>query len=243
MYFILKINFFFYVSVEAYFEELESSSSQERIVGGNNVNSDEYIPYQISMQYLRRNGEYGHFCGGSIISPNRILTAAHCVNGQDASKMSVVAGINNLNDKTGTRSQVKSFEMHENYEELTTSDIAILNIEPPLEMDGKRIDTIDVFDYEPVGEKQEVVLTGWGSVHHFGNGILARYPKELQRLEYRTISNERCQRTMQQLTDTEICALERFGKGACNVSLLCLITLLEKEIQKKNILHIFIYIG
>ncbi|KAI8118228.1 hypothetical protein FF38_08515 [Lucilia cuprina] len=204
------------LDLDAYLDELDSANSQERIVGGNNVDADEYIPYQISMQYKRRNGQYGHFCGGSIISPNRILTAAHCVNGQDPSKISVVAGINNLNDKTGTRSQVQSFEMHENYEELVTSDIAILKIDPPLEMDGKRIDVIDVFDYEPVGEKQKVVLTGWGSVHHFGNGILARYPKELQKLEYRTISNERCKRTMQQLTETEICALERFGKGACN---------------------------
>lgn len=203
--------------MDAYFEELDSATSQERIVGGNNVNANEYIPYQISMQYLRRNGQYGHFCGGSIISPNRILTAAHCVNGQDPAKISVLAGINNLDDRTGTRSQVKSFEMHENYQELVTSDIAILTIEPALEMDGKRIDVMDVFDYEPVGEKEPVVLTGWGSVHHFGNGILARYPKELQRLEYQTISNERCKRTMEQLTETEICALERFGKGACNV--------------------------
>ncbi|KAM7362720.1 chymotrypsin-1-like [Cochliomyia hominivorax] len=204
------------LDLEAYFKELDESNSQERVVGGNNVAPDEYIPYQISMQYKRNNGQYGHFCGGSIISPNRILTAAHCVNGQDPKRISVVAGINNLNDKSGTRSQVKSFEMHENYQELVTSDIAMLTIDPPLEIDGKRIDIIDAFDYEPVGEKQEVLLTGWGSVHHFGNGILARYPKELQKLNYHTISNERCKQTMKQLTETEICALERFGKGACN---------------------------
>lgn len=205
--------------MEAYFNELDEVNSEERVVGGSNVKPDEYIPYQISMQYKRNNGQYGHFCGGSIISPNRIITAAHCVNGQDASRISVVAGINNLNDKTGKRSQVTKFEMHENYQELVTSDIAILTIDPPLEMDGKRIEAIDCFDYEPVPEAQEVTLTGWGSVHHFGNGILARYPKQLQKLEYRTMSNEKCKQTMRQLTDTEICALERFGKGACNVSI------------------------
>ncbi|KAM7362719.1 chymotrypsin-1-like [Cochliomyia hominivorax] len=204
------------LDLEAYFEELEKSNAQERVVGGNNVAPDEYIPYQISMQYKRNNGQYGHFCGGSIISPNRILTAAHCVKGQNPTRMSVVAGINNLNDKSGTRSQVKCFEMHEKYMPFVTSDIAILTIDPPLEMDGKRIDIIDVFDNESIGENEQVLLTGWGSVHHFGNGILARYPKELQKLEYHTISNEMCKRSMDTLSETEICALERFGKGACN---------------------------
>ena len=209
--------FVIYISVEAYLDEIDNAGSQERVVGGNNVDNDEYIPYQISMQYKRRNGQYGHFCGGSIIAPNRILTAAHCVNGQDPSKISVVAGINNLSDKTGVRSQVQAYEMHENYEELVTSDIAILKIDPPFELDGKRIDKIEATDYEPVGEKQNVLLTGWGSVHHFGNGPLARYPTVLQKLNYKTISNEKCKQTMKQLTKTEICALERFGKGACNV--------------------------
>lgn len=209
---------FFNISVEAYLDEMDNLNSQERVIGGSNVNEGEYIPYQISMQYKRKNGQYGHFCGGSIVAPNRIITAAHCVNGQDPTKISVVGGITDLNDKTGVRSQVMSYEMHENYEELVTSDIAILKIEPSFEIDGERIAAIQATGYEPVGEGQEVLLTGWGSLHHFGSGPLARYPTVLQKLTYKTLSNEKCKETMRQLTNTEICALERFGKGACNVS-------------------------
>jgi len=130
----------------------------------------------------------------------------------------VVSGIRDLNDSTGYRSQVQSYEMNENYQELVTSDIAILKIDPPFELDDKRVSTIDVSGSDLVGADQEVLLTGWGSVFHFGTGPFAKYPTVLQKLSYKTLSNSKCKETMTQLTDTEICALERFGKGACNVS-------------------------
>ncbi|KAL7729727.1 hypothetical protein ACLKA6_014596 [Drosophila palustris] len=203
------------IDLDAYFESVDSSS-QERVVGGYDVPGDEYVPYQISMQFLTRSGKQRHFCGGSLIAPNRVLTAAHCVNGQNASRITVVAGVRDLNDNSGSRSQVQSYEMNENYEELVTSDIAILKIDPPFELDGKRIGTIDVSSNELVGADQDVMLTGWGSVFHFGTGPFAKYPTILQKLSYKTLANDRCKQTMTQLTDTEICALERFGKGACN---------------------------
>ncbi|XP_017040962.1 chymotrypsin-1 [Drosophila ficusphila] len=203
------------IDLDKYFEEADTNSN-ERVVGGYDVPQDEYVPYQVSMQFLTRSGKQRHFCGGSLIAPNRVLTAAHCVNGQNASRISVVSGIRDLNDSTGYRSQVQSYEMNENYQELVTSDIAILKIDPPFELDDKRVSTIDVSGSDLVGADQEVLLTGWGSVFHFGTGPFAKYPTVLQKLNYKTLSNSKCKETMTQLTDTEICALERFGKGACN---------------------------
>lgn len=49
-----------------------SSDSDLRIVGGFGIDI-EMAPYQISLQ---RRGQ--HFCGGSIINPTTIVTAAHC---------------------------------------------------------------------------------------------------------------------------------------------------------------------
>ena len=50
----------------------ESRNLQPRIVGGTAANPGAW-PWQISMAY---NGN--HWCGGSIVAPNWIVTASHC---------------------------------------------------------------------------------------------------------------------------------------------------------------------
>lgn len=47
-----------------------------KVVGGNTASEGQF-PYQISL----RNRKNQHFCGGSIINEQWILTAAHCVDG------------------------------------------------------------------------------------------------------------------------------------------------------------------
>ena len=46
----------------------------QRIVGGEEANPHSW-PWQISLGY----GSSSHFCGGSVLSQNWAITAAHCV--------------------------------------------------------------------------------------------------------------------------------------------------------------------
>ena len=55
------------------------SGMTSRIVGGSQAESNEF-PWQVSLQY-RSGFSWYHFCGGSLIAPNWILTAAHCLEG------------------------------------------------------------------------------------------------------------------------------------------------------------------
>ncbi|XP_061400128.1 chymotrypsin-2-like [Musca vetustissima] len=199
--------------LDAYFDAMDAAgNSQDRIVGGDNVPDGEYIPYQVSIQYLKNNTNR-HFCGGSIITPNRILTAAHCVVGQNPERISILAGVIDLQDTTGFRSQVTRIDSHEDFKPIKGNDIAILDIEPALELDGQRMDTINVDYSEPVGSDEKSILTGWGSIRQSRTSPI--YPNHLQRLSYRTMSNAICKWQMRSLTETEICAKSDRGTGAC----------------------------
>lgn len=49
-----------------------------RIVGGRKAKKGEF-PWQVSIASVSSTGSKKHFCGGTILSENTILTAAHCV--------------------------------------------------------------------------------------------------------------------------------------------------------------------
>lgn len=56
------------------------------IVGGTAAAAGEF-PFIVSLQ---KNG--AHFCGGSLLNANTVVTAAHCAVGQTASTLKVRAG-------------------------------------------------------------------------------------------------------------------------------------------------------
>lgn len=58
-------------------EPVARRRNQLRIVGGRDTPIDA-IPWQVSLQ-RPRNYEMRHYCGGSVIHPQFILTAAHCL--------------------------------------------------------------------------------------------------------------------------------------------------------------------
>uniref|UniRef100_A0A1A9WJH7 Lectizyme n=1 Tax=Glossina brevipalpis TaxID=37001 RepID=A0A1A9WJH7_9MUSC len=210
----------YYVS-QKLFLLVQRLNSTGRVVGGVSVPDGQYVPYQVSLQYFTRNHEYQHFCGGSILSANRILTAAHCCKGLNPQRMFVLAGIRDLNNsKNGVRSQVIHYEIHPNYEELRTSDIALITIDPPFDLNGISIAAVEVYNQGFVLGGVKVTLTGWGlrlpvQFPFVPDGV--NYPNVLQTMTYNTISNRECRnKGIADLTATEICAEGFPFKGACS---------------------------
>uniref|UniRef100_A0A182QDV6 trypsin n=1 Tax=Anopheles farauti TaxID=69004 RepID=A0A182QDV6_9DIPT len=131
---------------------------KRQIVGGFPVDISE-IPYQV---LLRHNGSA--LCGGSIISPDWILTAAHCVHHLTSDRLTIRAG-SSFKTWGGVIRQVSRIVVHPNYVHSTKeSDCALLELEEPLVLNDSTIMTIDMpeQDEEDPVQGSRAIVSGWG---------------------------------------------------------------------------------
>ncbi|XP_073819575.1 chymotrypsin-2-like [Musca autumnalis] len=184
--------------------------NESRINGG--VTVAQIVPYQVSLQVYRRNRWY-HFCGGSIITPHHVLTAAHCVNNMQPQEIHIVAGTLNWN-KSGDRHRALALRKHPQFSmsPKIINDIAIVKVSPAFNLHKPTISTIHLGTTNRIGERVNVRITGWGSTTPSPSSGL---PEKLQELRYQTISNAECARRGFKVTQNEICALDVKGKGSC----------------------------
>ncbi|NUT45805.1 MAG: serine protease [Saccharothrix sp.] len=100
------------------------------IVGGGQADITDY-PYTASVRIYDQ-----HVCGGVILSPTIVLTAAHCVYGMDHSEYSVRVG--NTAHSYGASSVVSAIRMHSGYNPDTVDkDIAVLELLNPLSFSSR----------------------------------------------------------------------------------------------------------
>ena len=105
-------------------EQLESGQSQIRIIGGVHAKSGEF-PFMTALVFKGYKPARGQFCGGSLIAPNVVLTAAHCVSdfvsrpGKPArypvSRIQAYVGAFDLNRSPGIAVDIKEIYMDNRY--------------------------------------------------------------------------------------------------------------------------------
>ncbi|KAI4453577.1 polyserase-related [Holotrichia oblita] len=121
--------------------------------------------YQISLRAVIDNT---HICGGSIIRPNWILTAGHCVyDSLDPRLYFVVAGTNYL-DYMGHKYGVHNIIIHPafiftpkpNFK--CQNDVALLKLWTNINVKDNKMGLINL-DGRQIGNKQKSVISGWGA--------------------------------------------------------------------------------
>ncbi|MEZ0391453.1 MAG: serine protease [Pseudobdellovibrionaceae bacterium] len=180
---------------------------QPLIVGGIEAKKGEF-PFIVSLQ-----DNYGHFCGGSLISDEWVLTAGHCAKG--GTIQNVVIGLHDQNNTAGAEViKAKQVITHPKFNyNILVYDFALVQLErktsyKPIAFNKEEINI-------PNNDSQMAIAAGWGALKESSYSLSTL----LQKVSVPLVSQSVCNQAyagFNEVTDSMICAGYAEGKkDAC----------------------------
>lgn len=141
------------------------SGEPSYIVGGGLASPNEY-PWMAALVRPGVTASSSNFCGGSVVHPWWVITAAHCVINERPEDLEVVIGTNDLTNLTAAeRIGVAEVIVHPDYNEITVdSDLAMLRLESPTSAEPLALIDHGALDDPGV----MATVTGWGRTSTIG---------------------------------------------------------------------------
>ncbi|KAJ2785783.1 hypothetical protein H4R18_000329 [Coemansia javaensis] len=152
-----------------------------RIMGGSDANYNDYT----FIVYMYNEKEKT-FCGGSIISDDWILTAAHCIKTATKDQMLVYVGMAEYKLDIAKGTKVAEVRTHPRYNDQTmANDIALIRLQQPVS--GKGVSSIQI-DSSSVGDGVTVTALGWG----YTSPTSKKASPQLKKGDFKTLSQQQC---------------------------------------------------
>jgi trypsin len=179
---------------------------EPKIIGGEETTIEEN-PFMVALTQP----DGFQFCGGAIVAPTKILTAAHCTEGQDPANIKVVAGRTSLSGGGGTTANVTNIWVNPGFDGNTmVNDASVLTLDQPLSQAPIAIAGAGDEDLYTAGANSTVL--GWG-VDESGNTS-----DVLKKVDVPVTSDADCTASYQDQYDptSMVCAgLKEGGKDSC----------------------------
>ncbi|KAK8405268.1 hypothetical protein O3P69_001679 [Scylla paramamosain] len=177
-----------------------------RIVGGTEATPHSW-PHQVALFI-----DSMYFCGGSLISNEWVLTAAHCTDG--ARSIEVVMGAHNIRLEESSQVSVRTTDyfVHEEWNPSTLSnDVSVIRLPSPVTFNGY-INKV-ALPRSDLNVGDTVTPTGWGKNSDLAGGITDK----LRQVSNKIITVSDCEAVYGSIIDHRIvCTSTTGGKGTCN---------------------------
>ena len=137
-------------------------AAPQPIVGGSATTTDAY-PFVMQITDASQN----QFCGGTLVAPAKVVTAAHCMVGESPRGVRVVGGRTLLGGSDGTVAEVSRIWTHPDYTDVTDgSDVAVLTLSS--EMPYTPAEYVSAADTSVYAPGTETRVLGWGTTRENG---------------------------------------------------------------------------